>query len=82
MRSSKGFTGKKLENVSIQSVTGKNTPDMNSSGSIEKLTIAGAASAFGMIEVIARPKCGERGRPDDERDEQSRAGCSVGTSTP
>ena len=35
--------------------SGMKTPDRNSSGRIDALTMAGAASAFGMTAVTAKP---------------------------
>jgi hypothetical protein len=51
-----GLTGKMSPTSWIHrgaSSTGMNTPDRNSTGRIVALTIAGAASALGMIDVHA-----------------------------
>ena len=43
--------------------SGIKTPDRNSSGRIDALTIAGAASALGMTAVIAKPSAQKLAAP-------------------
>ena len=53
---SNGRTGNRLLNrISPWLEMGKNVPARNTSGSTTRLTIAGAASAFGMAAVMATP---------------------------
>ena len=45
--------------------SGMNTPDRNSSGRIDALTIAGEASALGMAAVIANPSAQKLAAPPE-----------------
>ena len=52
------------------SPSGMNTPDRNSNGRIVALTIAGAASAFGMTAVIANPRAQKLAAPTSKHDQE------------
>src|SRR4051794_32851606 len=67
MASAKWRTGKILPTTSPHggafAVTGMKMSDRNRIGRIEAFTIAGAASAFGMIVVMARPRAAKLAAP-------------------